>query len=128
MSPMGPDLFKINFDAAVNRRDNCGITYAIAKDHQLQPRGWSCKKVYVILDLLVLKSLACREALLPTQAKGFYKVNLEGDCQILIKLINGDIVSTLLEIHNILKDVKTLSTTFQDISFSYVPRIFYTTF
>lgn len=67
-SPMGQDVFKINFDSVVRRQDSCGKIIAIARNHQLQLRDWSCKKVHAISYPFMLEFLAYHEDWLKLKA------------------------------------------------------------
>ncbi|XP_021685717.2 uncharacterized protein LOC110668706 [Hevea brasiliensis] len=118
--PLPSEYIKINFDAAVNGQGNYGAVAALARDHRNQPCRWVCRRYLAITDPLTLESLAFREALLLAKAKGFEKVIIEGDCQVVIRLLNGESILTPLEIHDILNDVKMLSADCFEISFCYV--------
>ncbi|KAJ9130217.1 hypothetical protein P3X46_034910 [Hevea brasiliensis] len=95
-----------------------------SKDNSGQPCGWSCKRYQAITDALTLEGLACREAILLATAKGFDKIILEGDCQVLINTLNKCIAFLPMEIQDTVKDVLVLSIQFTKVSFSlFVERV-----
>ncbi|XP_058000731.1 uncharacterized protein LOC131178805 [Hevea brasiliensis] len=54
-------ILKINFDAAFSSHNNSGAIAAICRDHLNNVIGWLCKRLNVVLNPLVVETLAGRE-------------------------------------------------------------------
>ncbi|KAJ9152904.1 hypothetical protein P3X46_026412 [Hevea brasiliensis] len=111
---------KLNFDAAVDSRRHKGAVVVIARDHLGKPCGWACKVIPAMSNALTLESLACREAILLARARGWDHIIIEGDCQVVIRALQGE--NSPIEIQNIIHDISTLSSSLSDVSFSFVQR------
>lgn len=70
---------------------------------------------------LAAEGLALRVALMRCSEMGIKKVRCESDSSQLIKALNSG--ETHLELYGILSDVFSLSLFFEEISFSWIPRV-----
>ncbi|XP_075645521.1 uncharacterized protein LOC142616586 [Castanea sativa] len=120
--PPPPGVVKVNFNGAIFStqssvglgmiiRDQAGLVLAVLS--QKIPMPTSVKTVEV---------MAARRALLLARELGFERVMIEGDFEVIIKVIKE---KTLLssDLGHILQDIHALSCSFSSISFHHIKRM-----
>ncbi|XP_043720789.1 uncharacterized protein LOC122668266 [Telopea speciosissima] len=117
--PPSPSWVKLNVGAAwIKGSKKCGIGNII-RDHSGLPL--SAYSVGVHCDSAFLaEALAIRSGLLLAARGGFRKVLVESDCYSLIKQLSSS--EPELAIESIHHDIVLLQKSFDDYSFSFVPR------
>lgn len=80
-------MIKMNFDVALSNKEKKEVATVVARIHNGQIISWSCTSFSNILDSLIMKSLACREAVLLARREGFKKIFIKGDCKQLIEAV-----------------------------------------
>lgn len=66
------------------------------------------------------EALALREAILKCQELGLPRIKCESDSAILIKAINAK--ESLVGVYGVMTDIALLASSFESISFSWIPR------
>jgi hypothetical protein len=75
---------KINVDGAIGEEDSMAVTLAIARDN-VSFLGATTKVYDGVLDPLIVETLAMRDACAYAIQRGFDRVVLSTDCQVLLK-------------------------------------------
>lgn len=101
--------FKCNFDAAWMVRDHLGVV-----------RYWGCARLGEVSSPIEAEGKALLLAIQNTLFLGFEDMISEGDCQLLIKHLNGE--SKLSTIHNLSLDISRWASTYHRHKFTYIAR------
>ncbi|CAD6236843.1 unnamed protein product [Miscanthus lutarioriparius] len=115
------EWFKCNADGAFYDQQWKGATGVVLRDDSgVFVRGIA-KWYEHCLDALTMEALACRDGLAMALQLGIQKVWLESDCQEVVRLwqVRDQQRSSVM---SILKEIKELSTLFQEFKFSFPSR------
>ena len=100
--------------------NNNAATDFVIRDADSTPLLAGTKKVGVN-NILINEGLVLRDALQKVLENNIKKVKVEGDSKILINCLN-DSFSTPWRLKKIVDDIKWLSSSFDEISFTHIPR------
>jgi ribonuclease HI len=112
---------KCNTDGAFHEQQGQGATGAVLRNDSGGFLRGGAKWYNHCLDALSMEALACRDGLTLALQAGFQKVWLETDCQEVVKLWQAG-VNQRSSVVSIIREIRELSTLFQDFKFSFVSR------
>ena len=102
MKPAFP-FVKCNFDAGFNTHATHSTGGWIIRDNTGSSKAWGSSTLHNTTTALEAETKALITAMQQVWIRGFTRIHFEGDCEILIKAINGD--TTRCEITSLLRDV-----------------------
>ena len=117
--PPDEDWVKINTDGATHSSRVRGGTGFVARDHHgffLRAGG---SRYEGIIDPLTLELLACRDGLSMACDMGLHRVEVQTDCQEIIRLWESPQKSSC---YHLLKEIEVLSTFFQGFKLRFANR------
>ena len=120
--PLDPNIYKINFDAAVFRVLNLAGVGVIARDNRVDSIGAQTMPVPFRQSVAELEALACQKAVQFALEIGLTQVVVEGDFVTVIEALKKG-TGQFASHGNILDDIRFQSTCLQYVDFSYTSRI-----
>ncbi|KAK6120912.1 hypothetical protein DH2020_045340 [Rehmannia glutinosa] len=117
----GINSIKINFDATVSLKKNCGGVGFIARDHNGLSLGWKRIRIHGRLHPTTAEAIAAREAILFAKEKGWRNIVVEGDCLAVITGIPDEDDKYSVE-SPIYQDIRALLEEFQSYELKHVQR------
>ena len=118
--PPSVGWIKVNTDGAVGCAQKCAGTGAIARDHSGMFAAAQTTKYAAISDPFIIESLACRDGLRMAMEKGYQKVILETDCQMIDTA--WDAGQDRSEAGHIFREMKMYLSNFQGFSLVFSNR------
>ena len=112
---------KCNTDASFRMGNSTGSVGAVLQDHEGQFQGAQAKWIGHCLSALAAEALACVEGASLALRRGVHKLEIETDCQVLVKLWESR-TSQRSEISPILSRLEDICRDFRDVRLSFVPR------
>lgn len=114
------DYVKCNFDAGLDLQNLQAKGGWIIRDYEGSPKAWGSMVLHYAGSPLEAEALALLAALQQVWIRGYTNVVMEGDCEILINLVNG--APGILSVANYLLDIHHWASKFVNIQFSFVKR------
>lgn len=111
---------KCNFDAGFNIHSLRANGGWIIRDHRGFPNHWGALELGHAGSPLEAETKALLAALQQAWIRGYTKIVFEGDCDLLITLINEG--SNNISIANLLLDIRFWASKFRNIQFTFVKR------
>ncbi|XP_020888401.1 uncharacterized protein LOC110230281 [Arabidopsis lyrata subsp. lyrata] len=112
-----PLMVKCNFDAGFDARFSHGTGGWIIRDSHGDPKAWGASKLPNSSTPLEAEAKALLMAMQQTWIRGFKCVQFEGDCEILLNMINGH--SHHCDLVNLLQDIDYWTTKFSSVIFTF---------
>ena len=120
--PPDPNIYKINFDAAVFQASNLASVGVIVRDNRGDPIGVLTMPIPIRQSVVELEALACQRAVQFALEIGLTQVVVEGDSVTVIEVLNNG-TGQFSSYGNILGDIHFQSTCFQHVEFKYISRV-----
>ena len=120
--PPDPNIYKINFDAAVFRASKLARVGVIVRDNRGDPIRALTMHVPFRQSVAELEMVACQRAVQFALEIGLTQVVVKGDSIIVIEALKNGI-GQFASYENILDDIQFQSTCFQFIDFSFTSRV-----
>ena len=115
-------MFKLNFDAAVFSELSCSGVGAMIRNEKGEVMAAMSVRGPQVVESAVAKIIACRRALEFVGEAGFTDLVVEGDnLSVMKSLATSETDHSWLG--HIIQDIKWLTRSFQNVSFSYMRRV-----
>ena len=114
-------LVKCNFNAGFTGNNTQRTGGWIIRDHAGLAKAWGSSIVQNVTTALEAETKALLIAMQQAWVRGYKCVQFEGDCEILIKAINGAI--SRCEITSLLRDVDFWASRFSNVVFTFTNRL-----
>ncbi|XP_026417302.1 uncharacterized protein LOC113312782 [Papaver somniferum] len=122
LNPPMQDILKFNVDASFDEETNTLGTGVVLHTHAGTCEGIRGFYSDGALSLEAGECMAIREALLCAREKQFTSIHIEADAKLVVQSITDNVLLTRWENTSILKQIKSLSASFNHCSFSFVSR------
>ncbi|KAK9993501.1 hypothetical protein SO802_023204 [Lithocarpus litseifolius] len=119
--PFDPNIYKVNFDAAVFRASNLAGVGVIVRDNRGDPIGALTMPVPISQSVAELEALACLRAVQFSLEIGLTRV-VKGDSVIVTEALNNG-TGQFASYGNILGDIRYQSAYFQHVEFKYISHV-----
>ena len=121
--PPNPNIYKVNFDAAVFQASNLVGVGVIVRDNQGDPIGALTMPIPINQSVAKLETLACQRAVQLALEIDLTRVVVEGDFVTVIEALNNG-TGQFANYGNVLGDIRFQSACFQHVEFKYISRVY----
>jgi ribonuclease HI len=112
---------KMNCDGALNAAGAMAGAGVVARDENGSFVVAECRRYDHIIDPEIAEVLACRDALVLAQSRGWNHIEVETDCQTVVGMWKNE-KTQKSACHQVLQEMKAIVSNFQGFTFSFVRR------
>jgi ribonuclease HI len=112
---------KINVDGALDFRQGNAGAGMVARNNQGRVLSGCCRKYGHIRDPFTIELVACRDAMVLAKNRGYNRVIVETDCQVVVTMWDKDLANKSIGC-NLIEEMKEMAVGFQGFKLLYAKR------